>query len=86
MLAHTISPPGGLPDLPAKQLNERLHQGGEGFNNHHTSHHDDHQPMDPTNHSRRDGEPEVRGHVLDPEGPPRRCDLAIALEQHRPDP
>jgi hypothetical protein len=45
---HVASPPGGLPDLIAKRPNERLHQGGVGFDNQQTSHHGDHQPSNPT--------------------------------------
>jgi hypothetical protein len=83
---HTASPPRGLPDLPANRSKERLHPRGEGYNNHHTSHHDDHQPPYLTDHRRRYGKPEARDHAPDPVGRRHRSDLATASEQHRPDP
>jgi hypothetical protein len=79
-MTHAASPSGGLLDLPAKRLNERLHQGGGGFDNHHTSNHSDHQPPDPTNHRCRDGEPEARVHAPNPIGRQCRSDLATTAE------
>jgi hypothetical protein len=81
---HVASPPGGLPDLPAKRPKECLLQGREGFNNHKTHCHDDHQPPDPTAtdagmaNQRRDHAPNLVGRQ-------RRSDLATIAKQHRLD-
>jgi hypothetical protein len=73
---HVASPPGGLPDLTAKRPKECLLQGREGFNNHQTHRHDDHQPPDPTAtdagmvNQRRDHAPNLVGRQRRSASPP----------------